>query len=614
MTYLIVDPDDLNQGTEVVFDPAGSPKKTIQLLKAGNLGDEGVTLQCLYSFCKEEWKSDAALIKFPFPFIAITEEKFELVNGWDFKDATTRNLVRIGGWALKSDAGVSEEEYSGIVTLGVIGSGDQAYYAQTTATDATPVNIVLTGVVNQAVKVYGDATHGSIDYRGCFKIFVREYAKTYGMSQLSDIGVTTMTYQVYRFPLANGADLKIIATDTVVDGEAPYTGMSIEWFSSAQGRQIGATTYYFHVIIDGNAGTAEQIYTYFQRQLRKATDIDAGAGNKTGKITKGVLNFVGDSLYTLLYTTAQGTYIDDHLEIDRTRLYFADDSWTGTYIQFPYAAVLSLQFGDNLKADSLAKYWAFFTNDDAGTNEGRDYGTSTAILVDSTSAVATVHRARASNIATIGTVSAHGLSIGDGVKVAGVGGTGYNGNAVVASVPDTTHFTYANSGSDESEAADTGGTITRTMVGNIALSVGTAHRARATNVATIGTVMPHGLSVDNAIIITGLPTAYNGSYTVSTVPDTTHFTYANTGGEESETADLNGVVTKAVGASSVTFSFAYDTNLQRGAGSDGEDAPITVVGIGLSTAQFVVATGTILRSLANVVSLVAALERNYKNA
>jgi len=532
MTNLIVDPDDLNQGTEVVFDPAGTPKKTIQLIKAGNLGDEGVTLQCLYSFCKEEWKSDVSLIKFPFPFIAITEEKFELVNGWDFKDATTRNLVRIGGWALKDSGGVSEEEYAGIVTLGVIGGSDQVYYQQ--VTDGSATNIVLTGVVNQAVKVYGDETHGSIDYRAYFKIFVREYAKTYGMAQLSDIGVSLMTYQTYRFPLANGTDLKIIATDTVVDAQTPYTGMSIEWFTSAQQRLIGATNYNFHVIIDGNAGTAEQIYTFFQRQLRKDTDIDAGAGTKIGKVTKGVLNFIGDSLYTLLYTTGEGSYIDDHQEIDRTRLYFTDD--TGAVLQFPYAAVLSLQFGDNLKADAEAMFWAFFTNDDAGTNEGRDYGTSTAILVDTTSAVATVHRARASNIATIGTVSAHGLAIGNGIKVSGVGGTGYNGNAIVLTVPDTTHFTYVNTGDNEAETSDTGGTITRTMVGKIS------------------------------------------------------------------------------GASSVQFSYAYDTNVQRGAGSDGEDAPITVVGIGLGTAQFVVATGTIARSLANVVSLVAALERNYKNA
>lgn len=71
----------------------------------------------------------------------------------------------------------------------------------------------------------------------------------------------------------------------------------------------------------------------------------------------------------------------------------------------------------------------------------------------------TVHRARATNIATIGTASAHGLSIGDNVNVAGLGGTGYNGNWVVVSVPDSTHFTYSNPGDDEAETSDTDGIV-----------------------------------------------------------------------------------------------------------------------------------------------------------
>ena len=67
------------------------------------------------------------------------------------------------------------------------------------------------------------------------------------------------------------------------------------------------------------------------------------------------------------------------------------------------------------------------------------------------------------------------------------------------------------------------------------------------------------------------------------------------------------------GASSATLTFDYDGNVQRGAASAGVDAPITVVAIGLSTGQYVSATGTIARSTSNVVSLVAPLERNYVN-
>jgi hypothetical protein len=61
----------------------------------------------------------------------------------------------------------------------------------------------------------------------------------------------------------------------------------------------------------------------------------------------------------------------------------------------------------------------------------------------------------------------------------------------------------------------------------------------------------------------------------------------------------------------VTHSFNYDSNVQRGAASAGTDAPITCVGIGLITGQFVRATGSIQRSTANSVTLTASLERNY---
>jgi len=91
---LITDPDDLNQATEVVFDTSA---KTIQLLVAGNLSNDGVTMKAVYSFTKEEWKDDANLIKFEFPFVPITDEFFELQEGWNWADQGTRDLLRRGG-------------------------------------------------------------------------------------------------------------------------------------------------------------------------------------------------------------------------------------------------------------------------------------------------------------------------------------------------------------------------------------------------------------------------------------------------------------------------------------------------------------------------------------
>lgn len=357
----IVDPDLLTQSTEVVFDTSG---KTIQLLVAGNLSTDGVTLQALYSFCKEEWKTDSTLIKYPFPLTAITEQKFDLINGWDFKDATTKNLIRDAGWALKDTSNVSLEEYMGVISLGSIGGTDQVYYQQ--EAEGTATNVVLTGAVNQAVKIYGDATHGDFDYRSYFKIFVREQGKAYDQSQLSAIGQTTVTYQVYSFPLGNSTDLKITHDDTAIDGTAPYTGMSITYYSTDQSRSIGGSSYDFDIIIDGNGGTKEQIYEFVQRQLRKDTDIDADiTGEVIGKTADTLLRFVGDTLIT-----STGVFIDDFAVADTNNIEFYDV--TATKRTFPYVATGQILFNDNLVNDANAIYRMFFTS---------GFGTAGALLV-----------------------------------------------------------------------------------------------------------------------------------------------------------------------------------------------------------------------------------------
>jgi hypothetical protein len=366
---LIVDPDSLNDGTEIVISTAN---KTVRLVATGNLSNDGVTIKCVYSKLKELWKASATYIKSPFPMTPITDEQFEMVNDWDWYDDTTRYLLRTGGWAVKDSSGVSLEEWAGIISLGSIGSSDQAYFQQVAAAAST--NFQLTGPVNQAVKVYGDATHGNFDYRSHFAIFCRIYQKSYALSQLSDIGVTTLSYQAYRFPLANAADIKITHNDTAVDGDAPYTGMSITWYASAQQRDIGGTDRDFHIIIDGNSGTAEEIYEFVQRALRKTSDIDDGAGTKIGNVTSALLKFVGDTLYTQLQSEG-GVFIDNYVAADINRLVFVDD--TGTERTFPYTSALTISFGDNLKNDADAIYSVFFT-----TNPSGNFGTDNAVVVD----------------------------------------------------------------------------------------------------------------------------------------------------------------------------------------------------------------------------------------
>ena len=352
---LIQDPDDLNQGTEVVINTTAS---TVQLIATGNLSDDGVTLQALYSFLKEEWKADATLIKYPFPMEAVTPEQFEFKNGWTYADATTLNLFRNGGFAVKDGSGNSTEEFVGMITLGSIGGSDQVYYQQSIAGSAT--DIVLTGAVNQCVKVYGDASNGDFDYRDYLKVFVREQAKKYGAASHTDIGVNTFTYQAYRFPLANSDDLKVTHNDTTADAY----GVTID-YSSTVSRTIGASDYNFDIVIDGNNRTAEEIYEAVQSALRKGSDIDEGAGNIIGETADALLEFVGDTLIT-----KTGVYIDNFQAIDTNRIEFYDN--TGTKRTFPFVSAGTISFNDNLVSDGSAIYKMYYTS---------GFGTAGATLV-----------------------------------------------------------------------------------------------------------------------------------------------------------------------------------------------------------------------------------------
>ncbi|MBU6279284.1 MAG: hypothetical protein KGN78_08545 [Actinomycetales bacterium] len=78
---------------------------------------------------------------------------------------------------------------------------------------------------------------------------------------------------------------------------------------------------------------------------------------------------------------------------------------------------------------------------------------------DTSNAVRTVtNKALASNVATITTSAAHGFSVGNSVRVAGVDGT-FDGIYAVASVPSSTTFTFAKTTADVTSTAVAAGAI-----------------------------------------------------------------------------------------------------------------------------------------------------------
>lgn len=551
------------------------------------LDNEGVVGQALYSFMKEEWKNDNDLIKFPFPMTAITPEQFEF-NTWKPVDevestivtadaSDTRKLIRTAGWSEVDSNGFIERSGFCWLTLGNIDALDFTYYffdSQDAATFATfdgPANeyvetvsrvdlsgagtiafatattftrtlgsfitdgflvgdylftqdaedaaniqsrlitnvsaLTLTVSGGTAYTVNADDTTvlAAIDRREVpFTTRIRIFGKTYGQSTTSDIGVTTLVNQTYRFPLSEATDNVIsdLVTTTVADlltdisttPVAPYNDMAIGYWATDFTRSgfnaIGGDTpspgdAQFGVLIEADAGgagggppSAEQIYAFVQATLQESTNInDPDAritGEDTGTTIAGLLAeplvslaSTGNTLSTLLQTTnpaggALGVAIDNFDANDTNRLQFAE---TSTDIRtFPFVASGTINFNSNLSTDVDAVYRVFFTNDDAGDNTGRDFGTIDAITV-----------------------------------------------------------------------------------------------------------------------------------------------------QDDSPADIAGAVPQSPGGSTQAFTFDYDGNVQRGAASAGTNAPITIVAIGLSTGQYVVATGTIARATGQQYSLVAALERNFSN-
>lgn len=431
----VVDPDQLNQGTEVVIDTGA---KTVQLLVAGNLDDSapgqssGVALQCLYSFLKEEWLSDTALNKFKFPLKAIYEAKFIWQNGWEPADDQTRDLIRDAGWKE-----IDDSEYACIISLGEMDDDqvDLGYYQQEAGFDKTTTAFDKTGELDEAIQVFDG---GSNDYRDFLKVYLREEQKTFALSNLLvDQNLAALTFIAYRLPLANANDIKVTHADAYIEANVPYTGMSIDylkgtkyetwsagtyyqwdvvyhptnerwwrctaastteeptgtpsdWEAFPGERQIGTAYYAFNRIVDGNGGTIEEVYEFCQHALRQLTDINDDTGGDAygtvyGNVAVPLCAFVGDVQHT-----NPGCFVDDFDVNDKNSIVFHDITVDGgldsedvpidsTERTFPFVSAGSIKFDANIvgEDDANTLYRMYFKN-----ANGNEFDTADAIVVN----------------------------------------------------------------------------------------------------------------------------------------------------------------------------------------------------------------------------------------
>jgi hypothetical protein len=400
--------------------------KTIQLVAGGALvAQDGVTGQCLFSKIKEVIKASSILISVALPVREmIHDESMELINGWQFADSTTIKMVRDCGVAYVNAAGATTAMFACFVSLGTLAAGTttELYYTQDSATNAstatfTHINTATSFGVNELVQIYSDTNgDGTADYdrRAYAKVFLRRAGYTFDESSNADIGYSALTYKKYNFPITHVVDAGVTVDDTTLAG---YTGMSIQWYATAQSASLGTNgPYDFHLIINANGKTHAETYSWVQYQLRQSADIDAGAGNRTGQVAPSLVYMDGTTLKTRYQSGVGGVHVSNISATSYNNIAEADD--TQAYRTYPLSVSVAVEFDSYLKGDADSYFWIF---------ETADYGTPGATpFLDSSGAqmkgAATADTAFASTYST--DVPLTGIALGKaGAKIAMATGT-----------------------------------------------------------------------------------------------------------------------------------------------------------------------------------------------
>jgi len=642
----IVDPDFLTDsavnktalGGPTVF--INTANRTIRLNNGQNgteanvsgtlLDEDGVSLQCLYSFLKQQWKDDPrgkSLIAYPFPLTAITPEQFEFNFGWKLADDSSRDLIRTGGWReIAEDNATINREYLGVISLGNIdgdqnqdGGGDQdlVYYAffdsATNAPKSNAIDFSFPGEVNQAINTY---INGGTDYRGdILRLFIRQEAKTFDQTDTRDIGITagtTLPYNVQRFPLVEGADLDVTVTDaTIVANSNPEgvggstgkydsaddAGPTLRYLSSAvlsgslgYSKDLqGAGNYPFGVLIDASSGQSgganlskNELYSWVQYSLRSDDNVEDSAGaSKIGKLQDELLQFVGPTLKTKNVTNLDGggtgVAITNFLSTDVNTLEFQDNNLSPR--TFPFTANGTISFSETIRDDlGDARFWVYYdytrrygggSTDITIANRGpsaADASLDSANIILSAGYTGTTSALAANPVATGGINPAQE---GDNyIKLAGMANAANNGT--ILKVIDTS--------------------------GNNFLRVNTLDDVDLVDEAnTVGAfVETHPLNSPGSLLV-----------------DSAGTTVENTGGI-SATLAANNLTDGAF-----SFSYDYDGNTQKdrvNQNSIGVDPAIVIRALGLDKGSWVQLTGQVIDRIDNnPYSVVSALERNYSD-
>jgi hypothetical protein len=547
-----------------------------------------------------------------------------------------------------------------IKIVGSAASANNSYWKVT----ATTTNVVtIAGTLTDSTDGSSAVTATLVGYvrDDYFKIFVRTREKTYADADLVDIGVSELTYIVYRFPLTNADDLNIATTDdaafsgaaiSTIDGD----GTTITVVTSVNhGLYAGAPVFVINTGVANFGGATGKLYTIAALDqttpLTKFTITSGDTGSGTAGTTQlGYTNDItvkymvnpdtgdGDVVLTGNYANTT-TYAagDVAFDVDNTvgaaggpQWYYVDGTPSNA------GATTSIDADNTAAAGTWALWDPTILYGDADSAIGA-FGGQRNIEEDATAGTG----------ATDGTWSAYTVEI-DANQPGATDAPGATKEVIYEYAQyllrQTTNINDLNIGSGNGSVRR--GDIAEPLVFFVGSTLNTSRDASIPSAVVIDDIA--AIDVNNIQYNEALSVTYDGgarstahrapivvTVTINFNPnlasdfDAVFYQYYKTGtgaqaGNDFGTVGalevqrtVNGVasdvgsdISQNVPDNGVyQYNYAYDADTTNGR-TGGTDVTVITVAIGLETGQYVSSEDTITESGATI-SLVAPLERNY---
>ena len=259
--------------------------------------DSAATLRSVYSDAMNIF-AQAAQMDDLIPLRADTPTLYTMINGWSF---TTDSIQYLRGAALQDASG--NNIWTNVKSLGTLVAGTYLYVEQ-------DGNIVFTSAAEGHIDRLIKTKDAGVEIDGQnLTAYARKFQQEY--AQFSATGGPVIA----SFPLSTKADSQLDIPQETIEG---YTGLSITWGSVTKDAGDGAGAQPYNVVVDCGGYTLKEAYNWVQFQLLSASDIDAGAGTKIGKLTDSLISFTGTGI------TAPGVWFENFAAADANKIKYTD--------------------------------------------------------------------------------------------------------------------------------------------------------------------------------------------------------------------------------------------------------------------------------------------------